>query len=214
MTSLDQTPGEANLSKLYGDGARCPSCGAFAKTLPDPEHRWVCAVCGAPRVVMPEGEALPEESAVALREASHARRASAMQRLVAWGTALPAAFSLLLAIALAPASFIASGVLIGAGLVLAFLSSRASRKGATERKRLRSAVERAYETAIETLHGKNMTPEQIAEGLRIAESDVETALAVSTHVRVAPAMARVAKEPEAELESESDAASDAEAAKK
>jgi hypothetical protein len=183
--ALAGSPGEENLVKLYGDAARCPVCGAFAKTLPDPEHRWVCAVCGAPRVVMPEGVALPEESAVALREAANARRTSAMQRLMTWGLAFPAGASLLLAIVLAPASFIASGVLIGAGIFLALFSSRASRRAATERKRLRGAVERAYEAAIAALTAQNKTPQEVAAALRIAEADVETALAVQGHVRIA-----------------------------
>ena len=174
----------ADLSKIYGESTRCPVCGAFAQTVPHPEHRWVCAVCGAPRVVMPDKEAVPEESAVALREAANAQRGAAMQRLLSFAMGIPSAMALLLAIALAPASFIAAGVIIGAGIVLAFLASRASRKAATERKRLRSAVERAYEAAIEQLAGKNLTNAQIAAGLRIAEADVEAARAVHGQVRV------------------------------
>lgn len=201
----------ADLAKVYGESTRCPACGAFAQTVPHPDHRWVCAVCGAPRVVMPDKEAVPEESAVALREAADAQRGAAIQRLVSFATGIPAAMALLLAIALAPASFIAAGVIIGAGIVLAFLASRASRKAATERKRLRSAVERAYEAAIESLAGKNLTNAQIAAGLRIAEADVEAARAVQGQVRVAvPARIAAAEKAEAEQqeqEAETDEAS-------
>jgi hypothetical protein len=174
----------ADLAKVYGESTRCPACGAFAQTNPHPDHRWVCAVCGAPRVVMPDKEAVPEETAAALREAANAQRAAALQRMVSFATGIPAALALLLAIALAPASFIAAGVIIASGIMLAFLSSRASRKAATERKRLRGAVERAYEAAIESLAGKNLTNAQIAAGLRIAEADVEAARAVQGQVRV------------------------------
>jgi ribosomal protein S27AE len=198
----------ADLAKVYGESTRCPACGAFAQTLPHPEHRWVCAVCGAPRVVMPDKEAVPEESAVALREAANAQRGAALQRLMSFATGIPAAMALLLAIALAPASFIAAGVIIATGILLAFLASRASRKAATERKRLRSAVERAYEAAIESLAGKNLTNAQIAAGLRIAEADVEAARAVHGQVRVeVPKRIAEAEKADALQEAETDEAS-------
>jgi ribosomal protein S27AE len=207
---------EADLAKVYGESTKCPVCGAFAKTLPHPEHRWVCAVCGAPRVVMPDNAAIPEEAAVALREAASAQRQSAMQRFLSFAMGIPAGLALLLAIALAPASFIAAGVIIATGVVLAFLASRASRKGATERKRLRSAVERAYEAAISELAGENLTNAQIAAGLRIAEADVEAARAVQGQIRVAvPArIAATMTESASETETESDTETAAEAEKK
>ena len=205
------SPG-ADLAKVYGESTRCPACGAFAQTLPHPEHRWVCAVCGAPRVVMPDKEAVPEETAVALREAANAQRAAAMQRLVSFATGIPAAMALLLAIALGLASFIAAGVTIGAGVGLALLASRASRKAATERKRLRSAVDRAYEAAIEALAGKNLTNAQIAAGLRIAEADVEAARAVQGQIRVAVPARIAASESAVQAEAEAEAATESETA--
>jgi len=195
----------ADLAKVYGERTRCPACGAFADVVPDPEHRWVCGVCGAPRVQMPEGHALPEEAAVALREAANAQRMAALQRLTTWACGLPAALTLLLAIVLAPASFIAGGVLVGAGIVLALLSSRASRRAATERKRLRSARERAYEAAVAELAKKKTAPE-IAAALRISEDEVETMLTTIS----AQAQVRVTLDPLA-AEAPSLAASEAEA---
>ena len=174
----------ADLAKVYGDEAKCPTCGAFAKSQPDREHRWVCGVCGAPRVDLP-GQPLPEETLVALREAHGAQQAASWQRMVAWGLGVPAGFILILAIMLAPASFIASGVMIAVGVVMAILSARASGRGATERKRLRGAVERAWEAAILHLAGQNKTPAEIAAALRIAEGDVEATLATRIPVRVA-----------------------------
>ncbi len=198
------SPGEENLTKLYGESARCPACGAFAKTLPDPDLRWVCAVCGAPRVVMPESAPLPEESAVALREASNAQRTAAMQKLMTYALGVPAGGLLLLAIMLAPVSFVIAGVLIASGVVLALLASRASRRAATERKRLRGAVERAYESAIEALVAKDKTPAEIAAGLHIAEADVEAALAVQGHVRVAEPVRIAATVTKTETETETE----------
>jgi len=200
----------ADLAKVYGESTRCPVCGAFAKTLPHPDHHWVCAICGSPRVVMPEGEPLPEESALAMKEASGAMREAALQKLLTWVLGIPAGMALLLAIALASASFLAAGVIIATGVVLAILASRASRRASTERKRLRSAVERAYEAAIAQLATKDKTPQEIAAALHIPEAEVEATLAVDG-VRVA-VPTRVAQ-PEAqssELEAEAQAESELE----
>jgi len=203
----------ADLAKIYGEATRCPACGAHAAVVPDPDLRWVCGVCGAPRVQMPEGHALPEESAVAAREAANAQRNAALQRLTTWACGLPAALTLLLAIVLAPASFVAGGVLVGAGIVLALLSSRASRRAATERKRMRSAADRAYEAAVGAL-AKDKTPPEIAAALRISEADVESTLTmISAQAQVRVAIDPLAATPppgdehaEAEAQAEAEAA--------
>ncbi|HEY1960252.1 MAG TPA: hypothetical protein VGH28_31800 [Polyangiaceae bacterium] len=197
------SPG-ADLAKVYGEETRCPSCGAFARVVPNDEHRWVCGVCGAPRVVMPAGEKLPEEAALALREAAAAQRNAALQRIITYLTAAPAAVGLLLAIVLAPASFVAAGVLVGMGVVLAVLASRASRRAATERKRVRTAVERANEAAIAALSTKNLSPAEVAAALKIPEAEVEAALAAGG-IRVA-VPTRIA-EPAAATEPDSEPAS-------
>jgi hypothetical protein len=163
----------------------------------------VCGVCGAPRVDIP-GEKLPEETAVALREADQARKKAAVQRVATWGLGVPSAFILMLAVMLAPASYLTAGLLIGLGLVLAVMSARASRKGGTERKRMRGAVERAWEAAILHLASKNKTVSEIGAALRIAEADVETALAVRgqlPQVRIAaPEAPHLEDEEQAEAE--------------
>jgi hypothetical protein len=176
-----------DLAKVYGEDTRCPSCGAFAKSNPDGDLRWVCGVCGAPRVDLPKP---PEETLVAIREAVQAQRTAAFQRLVQWGFGVPAGLTLLLAIMLAPASLVLGGVLVGIGVLLAIFSARGARRASTERKRLRGAVERAWEAAILDLAGQDKTVREIATLLRIAEGDVEAALAI----RGVPAPVRVATE--------------------
>jgi hypothetical protein len=42
-------PGQA---ALLGSGPTCPHCGAVADVAPEPEVRFACRVCGAPRVVV------------------------------------------------------------------------------------------------------------------------------------------------------------------
>jgi ribosomal protein S27AE len=201
---------EANLAKVYGEAKRCPICGAFAETVPHPEFRWVCGVCGTPRVEVPGGKP-PEESLVALREASQAQRAAAMQRLTTWATGVPAALTLLLALVLAPASLIAGGTLIGMGVLLAILSARASRRAGTERKRLRGAVERAWEAAIMQVAAADKSVTDVATALRISEADVEAALALEGRVRIGdslPTETEVAAKAEEEHASEADALGD------
>jgi hypothetical protein len=206
------SPG-ADLAKVYGESTRCPACGAFAKTLPDQDYRWVCAVCGAPRVVMPDAGPLPEEAAVALREASSAQRTAALQRVLSFVMGIPAGFALIMAVMLAPASFIAAGIIIASGIGLALLALRASRRASTERKRLRGAVERAYEAAIGELAGQDKSMKEIATGLRIAEADVEAALALSGRVRVEVPKRIAASDAESAEEAEA-AQAEAEAEKK
>jgi ribosomal protein S27AE len=203
----------ADLAKLYGEEARCPACGAFARALPSEDHRWVCGVCGAPRVVMPEGEKLPEETAVALREAAAAQRSAALQRLASYAVGVPAGVALVLAVVLAPASFVATAALVATGLVLAVLAARASRRATTERKKLRGAVEHAWESAIGELTAKGLSPAEVGAALRIAEADVETALAAKGHVRVHVPQ-RVAPEAEPAAEPEAEPAAETEAEKR
>jgi len=173
----------ADLAKLYGEGTRCPSCGAFARVIATPDHRWMCGICGAPRIVMPEGEALPSEAEIALAEAATAQRQGGLQSLMMVLMGVPAAIALLLAVVLGLASLLAAGVLVAAGVGLAILASRASRRAGTERKRYRGAVERAYESAIAALMTKNRSPAEVAAALRIPEADVEAALALTAPIR-------------------------------
>lgn len=177
-------PGALDLDKVFADGSRCPSCHAFARVVPTGDHRWMCGICGAPRIVLPGGERLPTEAELALAEAATAKRQAALARVASVATGVPAAFTLLLAVALGLASLLAAGVLVAAGVGLAILAARASRRASTERKRLRGAVEHAYDAAITALLAKNVSPAEVAEKLRIPEADVETALAVGP-VRIA-----------------------------
>src|SRR4029077_20174821 len=121
------------------------------------------------------------------REAKTAKGAAAVKRVQSWALGVPSAFSLLLAIALATASFVAAGVLIGVGLLLAVFSARASGHAATERKRLRNAVERAWEAAILRLADEAKTVPEIAAALHIAEGEIEATLVTrGAGVRIAP----------------------------
>lgn len=168
-----------DLAGVYGEENRCPICGAFARVDPDETFRFICAVCGSPRIAA-KAVSLPNESLLALREAAQAKRSAFAWRIAAWGLGIPAALSLALAAVLAPASLLASGVLIACGVAMAIFASRASRTATTGRKKLRAAVDQAWEAAALAVldqRGKETTAADLAKALEISETDAEAMLA-------------------------------------
>jgi hypothetical protein len=206
-----------DLAGVYGEENRCPICGAFARVDRDEEFRFVCGVCGSPRIAM---KAIPKESIVALREAAQAKRSAFAWRVAAWGLGLPAALTLALAAILAPASLVASGVLIGCGVLMAIFAARFSRTAATTRKKLKSAVNDAWEgaaLAVLDQRGKETTAADLAKALEISEADAETMLASLSarsrvNVRVEDKSAELVYESEANPEVEARADAEAQAA--
>jgi ribosomal protein L37AE/L43A len=199
--SLDSA--SADLAKTYGEENRCPVCGAFARVDRDPELRFVCAVCGAPRI---GGKTKPSaETNAALVAAAKAKRSAFAWRVGAWGLGIPAALTLALAAVLAPQSFLAAGVLIAGGVLLAIFAARASRTAATERKKLYAAWTEAWEGAVLTLLGergdRETTAEEVARALELPASDAEVMLNMlsarsSVRVRVDENDAKLVYEPD------------------
>lgn len=202
-----------DLAGVYGEENRCPVCGAFARVDPDEAFRFVCAVCGSPRIPT-KAVPLPKESLLALREAAQAKRSAFAWRVAAWGLGIPAALSLALAAVLAPASLLASGLLIACGVAMAIFASRASRTATTGRKKLRAAVDHAWEaTALAVLdqRGKETTAADLAGALEISETDAEAMLASLSarsrvNVRVEDRSAELVYASEVRPEAEAEAA--------
>ncbi len=199
--SLDSA--SADLAKTYGEENRCPACGAFARVDKDDTLRFVCAVCGAPRI---GGKAKPSpETNAAIVAAAKAKRSAFAWRAGAWALGLPAALTLLLAAVLAPQSFLAAGVLIVGGVVLAILAARASRTAATERKKLNVAWTEMWENAVLALlterGDRETTAEDVAKALELPTAEAEALLNVlsarsSLRVRVDEQDAKLVYEPE------------------
>ena len=55
------------------DASACPHCGAFARILKNDELRFVCGVCGAPRIPAPDLSGRELEPLKAAQEARRAR---------------------------------------------------------------------------------------------------------------------------------------------
>jgi hypothetical protein len=214
-----------DLADIYGEENRCPVCGAFARVDRDDEFRFVCGVCGSPRIAT-KAVPLPKESIIALREAAQTKRSAFAWRVAAWGLGIPAALSLALAALLAPASLLASGILIGCGVLLAIFAARSSRSATTGRKKVRMAVDAAWEaTALAILdkRGKETTATDLAKALDVSEAEAEAMLASLSarsrvNVRVEDKSAELVYEsearPDAEVEAEAEAqAAEADAAK-
>jgi hypothetical protein len=208
-----------DLAGVYGEENRCPICGAFARVDRDDEFRFVCGVCGSPRIAT-KAIAVPKESVMALREAAQAKRSAFAWRIAAWGLGLPAALSLALAAVLAPASLLASGVLIGCGVLLAIFAARFSRTATTTRKKLKSSVNEAWEAAALAVldeRGKETTAADLAKALEIPEADAEAMLASLSarsrvNVRVEDKSAELVYESEARPETAAEAEAEAQAA--
>ena len=206
-----------DLAGVYGEENRCPICGAFARVDRDDEFRFVCGVCGSPRIAT-KAVPLPKESVIALREAAQAKRLAFAWRFASWALGIPAALSLALAALLAPASLLASGILIGCGVLLAIFAARSSRTATTARKKLKLAVNEAWEAtalAILDARGKETTASDLAKALDLPEADAEAMLASLSarsrvNVRVEDKSAELVYEsevrPDAEAEAEAQAA--------
>ena len=202
-----------DLAGVYGEENRCPICGAFARVDRDDEFRFVCGVCGSPRIAT-KAVPLPKESVTALREAAQAKRSGFAWRLAAWGLGIPAAVSLALAAILAMASLVASGVLIVCGVALAIAAARSSRTATTARKKLKSSVQEAWEAAALAVldqRGKETTAADLAKALELPEADAEALLASLSarsrvNVRVEDKSAELVYESEARPDAEAEAA--------
>ncbi len=212
-----ESDASANLAKTYGEENRCPACGAFARVDRDPVLRFVCAVCGAPRI---GGKAKQsEDTNRAIAAAGKAKRSAFAWRAGSWALGIPAAFALILAAVLAPQSFLASGILIAGGVFLAIFSARASRTARTERKKLMSAWNEAWENATLALLAKQgdkqLTAEDVGKELDLPTADAEALLTTlsaqsSVRVRIDEDEAKLTYESENKTEAEAEAEAEAE----
>jgi len=89
--------------KGAGAAAVCPLCRGVGGVVPHGELLLVCTLCGGPRIVLPEGFAMPEIAGASLARADTARKHRALMRGVGLVAMALGAFGLLVAI---PLSFV------------------------------------------------------------------------------------------------------------
>lgn len=181
----------SNCGYAQGEGNQCPHCAATARAEPKVEGtttRWVCAMCGGPRI---PGGAGGEAAANALREAqtlfSGATRAKA--RSVAW-TILAVLATLVVVAASAKEAIAATLVLLVLAVVPALLALRARSQGTKRKENGDEALERAWLAAAEEIAAKakdGITAKELGKSLAIDEKKADellTTLAVHDKTRI------------------------------
>lgn len=216
----------SNCGYAQGEGNRCPHCNATARIEAKVEGtitRWVCAMCGGPRI---PGGFGGDESKNALREAKTlfgaATRAKA--RSIAW-TILAVLATLVVVAASAKEAIAATVALSIMAIVPAFLAVRARGQGNKRMENGDAALDRAWLAAAEELAAtqKNgVTAKELGKALQIDEARADkllTQLAVHDKTRIdvgedaevrysaaADVRARIAQESENDEEQEEELA--------
>jgi hypothetical protein len=181
----------SNCGYAQGEGNRCPHCNATARIEPKAfgtVTRWVCAMCGGPRI---PGGFGGDESKNALREAKTlfgaATRAKA--RSIAW-TILAVLATLVVVAASAKEAIAATIALSIMAIVPAFLAVRARGQGNKRMENGDAALDRAWLAAAEEIAAKTtdgVTAKELGTALQIDEARADkllTQLAVHDKTRI------------------------------
>lgn len=212
---------------VQGEHNRCPHCGAISRVLPHDDLRWVCGVCGGPRIPLDPGDELTEDGARALREANDARSAAIAWRLASFASGFGALLGLGLGAVLVLYSLVAAigPAIVGALLVLLALRFRSNSRarGAAAR----GAWERAWAAEVDDMlsaEGGSLTPAQIARKVKVPEEEIGAIVArlsaedrvrvdvgedAQLHVRSSALPPSVVADLEARARSEAEAEADA-----
>lgn len=171
-------------SAAQGPQDACPHCRAEAGTAPHRELRWVCEVCGGPRVPrLDRAVALSGRERPLLRKADAARKARAGWRAgaIASGLLLPVVLLFFSAVTLIfGASF---GLVLAAltfslplGGLLAYAVSRASARG----REIGPALDGAWMSAATDVaaQSRGLTAASLAQKLGLEEAQAEELMAL------------------------------------
>jgi hypothetical protein len=174
-----------------GESNRCPHCNAIARVEPKgagPSLKWVCGVCGGPRV--PHGLG-GEAAAQPLREARASQRLALRRRASFWVFTMIALFFTLVAVAAWPvAALLSHLMLLAMAMTPTLLAVRARSRAHRADADASEALERAWLAAAEdvTSHAKNgVTVAELASRLKIDATKAEkllTELAVHDRTRI------------------------------
>lgn len=169
---------------------RCPHCGSQAVIEPKGEGanlRWVCGVCGGPR--MPGGLG-GDAATTALKEAKTFLSRATRSKAASVVLGIMAAFTTLVLIAAWPAALVAKLVLFVLAAMPAALAARSRLKAAEASEKATDAEGRAWLAAAEDAVKKNpsgLTQEELAKTLKIDPARAEallTQLAVHDRTRI------------------------------
>lgn len=181
----------SNCGYAQGEGNKCPHCGAIARAEPKAFGtitRWVCAVCGGPRI---PGGFGGEDAKNALREAqtSFGGATRAKARAIAW-TILAVLATLVVVAASGKEALVATIALSLMAIVPAFLAVRARGQGSKRKENADAALDRAWLAAAEEVaakHAGGVTAKELGKTLSIDEARADkllTELAVHDKTRI------------------------------
>ncbi len=168
----------------------CPHCGSQARMDPHHEFRWVCGICGGPRVPVEDRRAHSDREREELLRAGQAKKVSfafwlAGVALTVMGTLL-AALGVALATASGPvaiALFLAAAAALIGGIVYV---RRANGKHAEAKQATFEAWESVVEALLQSRKGE-ASARQIAKEMHTTVADVErmmSFLSVDNRVRI------------------------------
>lgn len=199
-----------NCSAAQGPQDPCPHCRAEAGTAPHRELRWVCEVCGGPRVPrLDRSLSLSGRERPLLRKADAARKGRAGWRAGAIASGLLLPFVLLFFSVLTLVFGASFGLVLAAltlslpvGGFMAYAISRASARGREIGPALDAAWMSAATDVAQQSHG--ITAASLAQKLGLEEAqaeelmallDVNDALAPRARIAIDPPSAALASQP-------------------
>lgn len=175
---------------VSGDANRCPHCNAIARVEPlgsGATVRWVCGVCGGPR--MPSG--LGGEAAITpLREAKASQTRAVRSRAAFWVFMTIATFFTLVAVAAWPAAVLGKLIWLAIAMTPMAFAVRARARASRATGDANEALDRAWLAAAEDVASranKGVTVAELASRLKIDPVRAEqllTQLAVHERTRI------------------------------
>jgi hypothetical protein len=166
------------------DASECPHCGAHAVVLSHDEHRYVCGVCGGPRIrIEAAGVELSGGESAPLEKAQGSRKSRFLWRLGGVFGGLVGAFGLmttaLMALLFEP-GLVGAGLGIAASLPFLLLAFTALGKSRARTEDIKRALDQAWKSAARDIvlaSPDGLTAKQLSEKLPVSESAAETILA-------------------------------------
>ena len=156
----------------------------------DSELRWVCGVCGGPRVPVEDEAAHSERERGELVKAGKAKKMAFAYRMASIGLSLMGTLMAALGVALAAVSVPVAVVLLVAAVAGIAAAIVYGRRAHAKREEAKKGTFEAWESVAEALlnvRGNEVTAEQIAREMRTTVEDVErmmSFLSVDNRVRI------------------------------
>jgi ribosomal protein S27AE len=175
---------------IAGEVNKCLHCGAQSVVLEHPLFRYVCGVCGGPRVPVKDARAHSAKERDLLGAADHARKSAFGFRMLATGLGLVGTLVAALGTVLATLSIAVGVVLASAAIVmfvLAVMYGRRAKRKVDDATRSALGAWEAVAEALLRLHGGDLSSKEMARLLGTNEAEAErvmTVLAVDDRVRV------------------------------